>query len=98
MSTTYIAVTELHARPDMKKPMTITPAGKPFEAPDGYDVDDLVESGVLRKPTAEEVKAFSIDDKPVKKADKAAADKAAADKAAADKKAADDEAAAAKLV
>ena len=79
MSKTYIAVTELHARPDLKKPVVITKAGHPFEAPDGYDVADLIASGTLREPTEDEVKVFQIEDaKPAKKTAAADAKKAAA--------------------
>ena len=91
---TYIAVTEVHARPDLKKPVVITKAGHPFEVPEGYDVSDLVKGGALREPTEDEVKVFQIEDaKPAKKAAAADTKKADADtkKAEADaKKAAED--------
>lgn len=84
---TYIAVTEVHARPDLKKPVVITKAGHPFEVPEGYDVSDLVKGGALREPTEDEVKVFQIEDaKPAKKAAAADTKKAEADA----KKAAED--------
>lgn len=72
---TYIAVNELHVRPDLKQPQLVIKAGHPFEAPSGFDVSDLVKGGVLRDPTPDEVKRFDIEVKKAEPAKKAADDK-----------------------
>ena len=70
----YIAVFEIHARPDTSKPAVIVPAGKPLTCSAEY-AKDLLEMGALRAPTEDEIKIFGLksnasakEDAPTKKA------------------------------
>jgi len=74
----YIAVTEIHDRPDTSKPTRVTKAGKPIEL-SAKDAADL--GAAVRKPTGDEVKIFGLGkakdepkaEKPAAKAEKPAA-------------------------
>jgi len=85
----YIAVTQIHDRPDITEPVRITKAGHPLTL-SAKDAKDL--GAAVRLPTPEEVKLFQLGDAPEPKATKAAAKaaepaKKPAGKPAAEKKA-----------
>jgi hypothetical protein len=73
----YIAVFEIHARPDTSKPAVIVPSGKPLVCSADY-AKDLLGMGALRPPTEDEIKIFGLkadasakEDAPTKKAPEA---------------------------
>lgn len=95
MTKTYIAVNEVHARPDLTKPLEIIAAGGALRCSADY-AKDLLAMGAIRVPTADEAKILGIGDESDDAAEKAAA-KAKSDADKADAKAkADAEKAAAK--
>ena len=62
---TYIAVNEIHDRPDLTKPTRITKVGKPIQLDDA-SAKSLGDA--IRQPTADERKIFDIDDEAAEKA------------------------------
>ena len=90
----YIAVFEVHARPDTSKPAVIVPAGKPLVCSADY-AKDLLDMGAVRLPTADEIKIFGLkvseakEDAPAKKAPDAAKKAAEPAKAGGAKKSAE---------